>query len=171
VIAAHTKSGFVVLSARNSDANAALYWLARMTESGAHPILVARRPCILAWEDVGLADPQAMVQAPGAAEVTHFIGLPEALFRLGHARKPVRVKTPPRTRDNSNQNRALQDAACGQPVALRSCHGCAACGAAPGFPQRTRRPCDIRSAHDRGWSCWNRKRCSQAPYDCFRGPG
>ena len=75
----------LIKSLRNSDANAALYWLARMIEGGADPIFIARRLCILASEDVGLADPQAMVQAAAAAQITHLIGLPEALFPLTQA--------------------------------------------------------------------------------------
>jgi putative ATPase len=74
-----------IKSIRNSDANAAVYWLARMIEGGADPMFIARRLCILASEDVGLADPQAMVQASAAAQVTHLIGLPEALFPLTQA--------------------------------------------------------------------------------------
>src|SRR5437588_460779 len=70
----------LIKSLRNSDVNAALYWLARMIEGGADPIFIARRLCILASEDIGLADPQAMVQAAAAAEVTKLIGLPEALL-------------------------------------------------------------------------------------------
>jgi putative ATPase len=75
----------LIKSVRNSDANAALYWLARMIEGGADPIFVARRLCILASEDVGLADPQAIVQTAAAAQITHLIGLPEALFPLAQA--------------------------------------------------------------------------------------
>jgi putative ATPase len=75
----------LIKSLRNSDANAALYWLARMIEGGADPVFIARRLCILASEDVGLADPQAMVQAAAAAQVTQFIGLPEAIFPLSQA--------------------------------------------------------------------------------------
>ena len=75
----------LIKSLRNSDVNAALYWLARMIEGGADPIFIARRLCILASEDIGLADPQAMVQAAAAAEITHLIGLPEALFPLTQA--------------------------------------------------------------------------------------
>jgi putative ATPase len=74
-----------IKSLRNSDANAALYWLARMMEGGADPMFIARRLCILASEDVGLADPQAIVQASAAAQITHLIGLPEALFPLAQA--------------------------------------------------------------------------------------
>lgn len=75
----------LIKSVRNSDVNAALYWLARMIEGGADPIFIARRLCILASEDVGLADPQAMVQAASAAEITRLIGLPEALYPLSQA--------------------------------------------------------------------------------------
>lgn len=75
----------LIKSLRNSDVDAALYWLARLIEGGADPIFIARRLCILASEDIGLADPQAMVQAAAAAEITKLIGLPEALFPLSQA--------------------------------------------------------------------------------------
>ena len=75
----------LIKSLRNSDVNAALYWLARMIEGGADPIFIARRLCILASEDIGLADPQALVQASAAAQVTQMIGLPEALYPLTQA--------------------------------------------------------------------------------------
>lgn len=75
----------LIKSLRNSDVNAALYWLARLIEGGADPIFIARRLCILASEDIGLADPQAMVQASSAAEITRMIGLPEALYPLSQA--------------------------------------------------------------------------------------
>lgn len=75
----------LIKSLRNSDVNASLYWLARMIEGGADPVFIARRLCILASEDIGLADPQAMVQAAAAAQITQLIGLPEALFPLSQA--------------------------------------------------------------------------------------
>jgi putative ATPase len=75
----------LIKSLRNSDVDAALYWLARMIEGGSDPIFIARRLCILASEDVGLADPQAMVQASAAAEIVQLIGLPEAIFPLTQA--------------------------------------------------------------------------------------
>ena len=65
--------------------NASLYWLSRLIEGGADPLFIARRLCILASEDVGLADPQAMVQAAAAAQIVHLIGLPEGLFPLSQA--------------------------------------------------------------------------------------
>jgi putative ATPase len=75
----------LIKSVRNSDADAAVYWLARLIEGGADPIFIARRLCILASEDVGLADPQAIVQASAAAQIAGLIGLPEALFPLTQA--------------------------------------------------------------------------------------
>jgi len=75
----------LIKSLRNSDTDAALYWLARLIEGGADPVFIARRLCILASEDVGLADPQAMVQAAAAAQITQLIGLPEALYPLTQA--------------------------------------------------------------------------------------
>jgi putative ATPase len=75
----------LIKSVRNSDVNASLYWLARLISGGADPLFIARRLCILASEDVGLADPQAMVQAAAAAQITHLIGFPEALFPLSQA--------------------------------------------------------------------------------------
>src|SRR5215813_3545266 len=70
----------LIKSLRNSDVNASLYWLARMIEGGADPIFIARRLCILASEDIGLADPNAMGQAAAAAEIVQLIGMPEGLF-------------------------------------------------------------------------------------------
>jgi putative ATPase len=75
----------LIKSLRNSNVDAALYWLARMIEGGADPVFIARRLCILASEDIGLADPQAMVQAAAAADIVRLIGLPEALFPLTQA--------------------------------------------------------------------------------------
>ncbi len=75
----------LIKSLRNSDANAGLYWLARLIEGGADPIFIVRRLCILASEDVGLADPQAMVQTAAAAQIVQFIGLPEGLYPLSQA--------------------------------------------------------------------------------------
>ncbi len=75
----------LIKSLRNSDVDASLYWLARLIEGGADPLYIARRLCILASEDIGLADPQAMVQAAAAADIVHLIGLPEGLFPLSQA--------------------------------------------------------------------------------------
>jgi putative ATPase len=74
-----------IKSIRNSDADATLYWLARMIEAGEDPMYIARRIVHHASEDVGLADPQAMVIAAAAAQATHLIGLPEARLALAEA--------------------------------------------------------------------------------------
>ena len=65
-------------SIRGSDPQAALYWLARMLESGEDPMYITRRLVRIATEDVGLADPQAIVQAIAAKDAVHFLGMPEA---------------------------------------------------------------------------------------------
>jgi len=70
---------------RGSDPDAALYWLARMLEGGEDPRFVARRIAICASEDVGNADPQAVVLAAAAAQVTELVGLPECEFALAQA--------------------------------------------------------------------------------------
>jgi putative ATPase len=74
-----------IKSVRDSDPDAAVYWLARMLEAGEDPIFVARRLVISASEDVGLADPQALPIAVAAHTATHAIGMPEALLPLCEA--------------------------------------------------------------------------------------
>lgn len=75
----------LIKSMRASDADAAVYWLARMLEAGEDPMFAARRVVIFASEDVGNADPQALVVAAAAAQATHLIGMPEALYPLTQA--------------------------------------------------------------------------------------
>ena len=72
-------------SMRDSDPNAALYWLGRMLEAGEDPLYIARRLVRFASEDVGLADPQALVQAVSAQQAVHFVGMPEANLALAQA--------------------------------------------------------------------------------------
>jgi putative ATPase len=72
-------------SVRNSDPDAALYWLARMLLAGEDPLYIARRLVRMAVEDVGLADPQALAVANGAREAVDFIGLPEGNLALAQA--------------------------------------------------------------------------------------
>lgn len=74
-----------IKSMRASDADAAVYWLARMLESGEDLMFVARRIVIFASEDVGNADPQALVVAKAAADAVHFVGMPEAVLGLTQA--------------------------------------------------------------------------------------
>ena len=79
-----TISAFIK-SVRGSDPDASLYWLMRMIDAGEDPMFIARRIVILAGEDVGLADPQALVIATAAQQATHLIGFPEAWFPLAEA--------------------------------------------------------------------------------------
>jgi putative ATPase len=79
-----TISAFIK-SIRGSDPDAAVYWLARMLESGEDLMFIARRLVILAGEDVGLADPQALPIAVAAQQAAHFVGMPEAMFPLTEA--------------------------------------------------------------------------------------
>ena len=74
-----------IKSVRGSDPHAAVYWLARLLEAGEDPLFVARRVVILAAEDIGLADPQALAVAVAAQQAAHFIGLPEAKLPLAEA--------------------------------------------------------------------------------------
>jgi putative ATPase len=69
-------------SLRNSDADAALYWLARMLEAGEDPLYLARRMIRFASEDVGAADPRALGYANDAMQAFDFIGLPEGKLAL-----------------------------------------------------------------------------------------
>jgi len=69
-------------SIRDSDADASIYWLARMLESGEDPLYLARRLVRVASEDVGLADPQALVLAMAVQQAVHFIGMPEGSLAL-----------------------------------------------------------------------------------------
>ncbi len=72
-------------SMRGGDADAALYYLARMLEAGEDPLYVARRLIRFASEDVGLADPQALLQAVAAYQAAHQIGFPECNLALAQA--------------------------------------------------------------------------------------
>lgn len=72
-------------SMRNSDPDAAVYWLARMLEAGEDPLYVARRVTRFASEDVGLADPKALEIAVAAYQACHFIGMPECSVHLTQA--------------------------------------------------------------------------------------
>jgi putative ATPase len=72
-------------SMRNSDPDAAVYWLARMVEAGEDPMYIARRLVRFASEDVGNADPQALTVAVAAKDAVHFIGMPEGNAALAQA--------------------------------------------------------------------------------------
>jgi putative ATPase len=72
-------------SMRNSDPDAAVYWLARMVEAGEDPMYIARRLVRFASEDIGNADPQALTVAVAAKDAVHFIGMPEGNTALAQA--------------------------------------------------------------------------------------
>ncbi len=74
-----------IKSLRGSDPDASLYWFARMIEAGEDPRFIARRMVILASEDIGNADPQALVVATAAASAVEYVGLPEAQLNLAQA--------------------------------------------------------------------------------------
>jgi putative ATPase len=75
----------LIKSVRGSDPDAAVYWMARMLEAGEDVMFVARRLVILAAEDIGLADPQALSVAVAAQQAAHFVGMPEAVLPLTEA--------------------------------------------------------------------------------------
>ncbi len=117
-----TVSAFIK-SCRGSDPDAAMYWLAKMLAGGEDPRFIARRLVILASEDVGLADPQALPLTVAAHHAVDFIGLPEAELTLAHA--TLYIATAPKSNSATvalgAAHRALQE----QPVqtipsALRS---------------------------------------------------
>jgi putative ATPase len=102
-----TISAFIK-SLRGSDPDASLYWLARMIEAGEDPLFIVRRMVILASEDVGLADPQAMVVATACQQAVHFIGMPEGFYPL--AETALYLALAPKSNSvGAAYGRALQD--------------------------------------------------------------
>ena len=102
-----TISAFIK-SLRGSDPDAAMYYLARMIDAGEDPLFIARRLVILAAEDVGMADPQALSVAVAAQQAVHFIGMPEGQIPLAEA--TVYLATAPKSNASYMAlNRALQD--------------------------------------------------------------
>ena len=98
-----------IKSLRDSDADGALYWLARMLEGGEDPRFIARRMVIFASEDIGNADPLALVIATAVFQAVEFVGLPEAQINLAHGTTYLAS----RPKDNSSYialKEALQDA-------------------------------------------------------------
>jgi putative ATPase len=79
-----TISAFIK-SVRGSDPDAALYWLAKMIKAGEDPRFILRRLLILAGEDIGLADPQALQVASAAASAFEYVGLPEGIYPIVEA--------------------------------------------------------------------------------------
>lgn len=94
-------------SMRGSDPDAALYWLARMLEAGEDPLYIARRLVRFASEDVGMADPQALVVAMSAQQAVHFIGMPEGDLALAEA--AVYLATAPKSNSLYQAYSKVQD--------------------------------------------------------------
>lgn len=82
-------------SLRGSDPDASLYWLGRMLEAGEDPLYIVRRLIRFASEDVGMADPQAILICVAAQQAVHFVGLPEANLALAQA--VVHLATAPKS--------------------------------------------------------------------------
>ena len=98
----------LIKSMRGSDPDAAVYWLGRMLEAGEDPRFLARRIVIAASEDVGNADPQALVVANAAAQATLMIGMPECRIMLSQA--AVYVALAPKSNASYTAiNEAMQD--------------------------------------------------------------
>jgi putative ATPase len=95
-------------SLRGSDPDAALYWLARMLEAGEDPLYIVRRLIRFASEDVGMADPQALLVCVAAQQAVHFVGLPEANLALAQA--VVHLATAPKSNAlNAAYSRVQED--------------------------------------------------------------
>jgi putative ATPase len=101
-----TISAFIK-SVRGSDPDAALYWLAKMLAAGEDPRFILRRLIILAGEDIGLADPQALVVASAAMQAFEFIGLPEGIFPITEA--TLYLATAPKSNTTLSYFEALKE--------------------------------------------------------------
>lgn len=102
-----TISAFIK-SVRGSSPDGALYWLARMIEAGEDPLFIARRLVVLAAEDIGLAEPQALSVAMASQQAVHFLGMPEGRIPLAEA--TVYLATAPKSNSAYMAlERAMQD--------------------------------------------------------------
>jgi putative ATPase len=138
----HVISAFIK-SVRGSDPDASVYWLARMLEAGEDPLFVARRLVILASEDIGLADPQALPLAVAAQQAVHFIGMPEGYLTLTEC--TLYLATAPKSNSAlTSYARAQQDVAAtlNEPVPLRLRNAVTGLNRALGYGK------DYRYAHD-----------------------
>jgi putative ATPase len=123
---------------RGSDPNGALYWLARMLTAGEDVNFIARRLCISASEDIGLADPMAIVVAEAAARCVQHVGMPEAQLNLAQA--TVHLATSPKSNRVAvgiwSAMRTVQERSAGEvPLHLRDAHygGAAKLGHGKGY--------------------------------------
>jgi putative ATPase len=106
-----------IKSIRGSDPDAALFWLARMIEAGEDPRYIARRMVVHASEDVGLADPRALLVAVAAAQAVEYVGLPEARLNLAEAAIYL-ARAPKSNSVIAALSKATADAASSDPVPL-----------------------------------------------------
>ena len=127
-----------IKSMRGSDPDAAVYWLARMLEAGEDARFIARRMVIFASEDVGMADPQALLVAVAAAHAVEHVGLPEAQLNLSQA--VIHLATAPKSNRSAlaiwNARDAVRSGEVGEvPAHLRDAHyqGAAVLGHGAGY--------------------------------------
>jgi putative ATPase len=127
-----------IKSMRGSDPDAAVYWLARMLEAGEDARFIARRVVIFASEDVGMADPQALLVAVAAAHAVEHVGLPEAQLNLAQA--VIHLATAPKSNRSAlaiwNARDAVRNGDVGEvPAHLRDAHyqGAAVLGHGAGY--------------------------------------
>jgi len=106
-----------IKSIRGSDPDAALFWLARMVEAGEDARYIARRMVVHASEDIGMADPRALLVATAAAHAVEYVGLPEAIINLAHAAIYL-SKAPKSNSVITAIGKARADAASADPVPL-----------------------------------------------------
>jgi putative ATPase len=137
-----------IKSMRGSDADAAVYWLARMLEAGEDARFIARRMVIFASEDVGMADPQSLLVAVAAAQAVEHVGLPEAQLNLSQA--AVHLATAPKSNRAAvaiwDARAAVRDGLVGEvPAHLRDAHyqSASTIGHGVGY--------EYPHAHDHGW--------------------
>jgi putative ATPase len=137
-----------IKSMRGSDPDASVYWLARMLEAGEDARFIARRMVIFASEDIGMADPQALLVAVAAAHAVEHVGLPEAQLNLSQA--AVHLATAPKSNRAAvaiwDARAAVRDGVVGEvPAHLRDGHyqGASALGHGVGY--------EYPHSHDGGW--------------------
>src|SRR5690606_14926152 len=137
-----------IKSMRGSDPDASIYWLARMLEAGEDARFIARRMVIFASEDVGMADPQALLVAVAAAHAVEHVGLPEAQLSLSQA--AIHLATAPKSNRAAvavwDARAAVRDGAVGEvPAHLRDAHyqSASTIGHGVGY--------EYPHAHDSGW--------------------
>jgi putative ATPase len=137
-----------IKSMRGSDPDAAVYWLARMLEAGEDARFIARRMVIFASEDVGMADPHALLVAVAAAHAVEHVGLPEAQLNLSQA--VVHLATAPKSNRAAvaiwDARGAVRDGDVGEvPAHLRDAHyqSASTIGHGVGY--------EYPHAHDAGW--------------------